>query len=283
MAKFTYSAFGDEIAPELEKQLDVMTQLNIHHLEIRRVNKKMVAEQTLEEIREIKRILTRKGCSISAIGSAIGKCSILYDFSEHLKEVNRVMNYAELLETNKIRMFSFVIPDGDDPYKYTDEVLRRLDYLVNLAAKRGFIFFHEDEKPVFGNNAARCEIVMREFFSDHFKMAFDPANFVQFGQETYPDCWNLLKKYVAHMHIKDALFSDKSVQVVGEGEGHVKEILSDLYKSNYDGFLVLEPHISAFEGHIAEEGTKIYDGPVGFHKAAEALKKMMEEIAAESA
>lgn len=215
------------------------------------------------------------------MGSAIGKCSILLDMDEHMKEVERVMEYAEILETNKIRMFSFVIPSGHDPYDYTDEVLRRLDRLVNLAVQRNFILFHEDEKPVYGNNAARCEIVMREFFCENFKMAFDPANFVQNGQPTYPDAWQMLKKYVAHMHIKDALFADKSVQVVGAGDGCVKSILSDLYKSDYDGFLVLEPHIAQFSGHTITSG-KVYDGPEGFRLAVEALYGMLDEIRAEN-
>ncbi|HEY5584750.1 MAG TPA: sugar phosphate isomerase/epimerase [Ruminiclostridium sp.] len=284
MSKFIFSGFGDEIAPDLQKQLEVLGSLGIKALEIRRVDKVPIAQHSVESIKKIKKQLDANGAIISAMGSAIGKVSIHDDFEEHLKEFNRIMDYADILETKKIRMFSFIIPEGEDYYKHTDEVLRRLEIMLKLAVKREFILIHENEKPVYGNNAVRCEIIMRNLFCNNFKAAFDPANFVQVGQAPYPEAWELLKKYVVHMHVKDALYTNQKVTVVGEGDGEVKKVLTDLYKSNYEGFLVLEPHIADYAGHIdpSGEGSTFSDGPTGFKAAANALFTMLEEIKKEN-
>jgi sugar phosphate isomerase/epimerase len=280
MSKFIISGFGDEIAPDLQSQLNVLHSLGIHALEIRRVDEVVIAEHSMESVKKIKKQLDDNGFVISAMGSAIGKVGINDDFDVHLAEFERIMDYADILGTKKIRMFSFIIPENDDPYKYTDEVLRRLEVLLKRAVKRDFLLMHENEKPVYGNDAIRCEIIMRNLYCENFKAVFDPANFVQIGQTPYPDAWELLKKYVVHMHVKDALYADKSVQVVGRGEGRVKEILSDLYQSDYEGFLVLEPHISDFAGHVAVSGVddSYRDGPAGFQYAANTLFDMLEEI-----
>jgi sugar phosphate isomerase/epimerase len=284
MSKFIFSGFGDEISPDLTKQMEVLGSIGIKALEIRRVNEVPIAQQSIEAVQKIKSQLDAKGFIISAMGSAVGKSNIHDDFEEHLKEFRRIMDYADILGTKKIRMFSFVIPDEEDPYKYTDEVLRRLEIMLKEAVKRDFLLIHENEKPVYGNNAIRCEIIMRNLYCENFKAAFDPANFVQVGQIPYPDAWELLKKYVVHMHVKDALYANKKVTVVGEGEGEVKKILTELYKSDYEGFLVLEPHIADYAGHIDLSGEKstFGDGPTGFRAAAKALFDMLNEIKKEN-
>ena len=47
------------------------------------------------------------------------------------------------------------------------------------------------------------------------------------------------------VHIKDCK-NGGGVVPAGYGDGHLKEILSDLYKNGYHGFLSLEPHLGGF-------------------------------------
>ncbi len=80
------------------------------------------------------------------------------------------------------------------------------------------------------------------------------ANFVQCGQDTF-EAYEMLKSYIAYIHVKDALKSDQSVVPAGYGDGNVAVILKRLSASGFDGFLSLEPHLFEFEGFHALERT----------------------------
>ena len=93
---------------------------------------------------------------------------------------------------------------------------------------------------------------MKELGCEHFRAVFDPANFVQCGQDT-KYAFDNLKEYVEYMHIKDARFEDGKVVPAGMGDGNVAYVLKGLFAGGYDGFLSLEPHLGSFEGLAALE------------------------------
>jgi len=126
---------------------------------------------------------------------------------------------------------------------------------------------------------------------DFMGAVFDPANFVQCGVKTYPEAYMLLKEHIAYMHIKDALYKDHSVVPAGLGDGRVADILTDLYRSGFDGFLSIEPHLGSFNGFAelelnAKINAKISamprGGPKLFAVACEALKRIIAEIGAKA-
>ena len=67
---------------------------------------------------------------------------------------------------------------------------------------------------------------------------FDPANFVQCGQDTL-EAWKMLAPYVHYLHIKDALLSDGAVVCAGHGDGNVPEILRRLKEQGITRFRLL--------------------------------------------
>ncbi len=124
-----------------------------------------------------------------------------------------------------------------------------------------------------------------QFGGDNFKLIFfDPANYVQCGVETYPHAYEMLKDYTIYYHIKDALMESGKVVPSGFGDGHIPEIISDLHKRDYHGFLSLEPHLGHFDGFDDLEG----DGEVPefeeksdvskFVLAHDSLKKILEDV-----
>src|SRR5699024_7407257 len=120
------------------------------------------------------------------------------DLFKHTLEI------AKILETDYIRMFSFYIPEGEDPKDYRSEVLKRLKDLVDLAEKAGIVLLHENEKGIYGDTPERCLDIIEGIDSKFFRAIFDPANFVQVGVENYPYAFDMLKEYIEYMHIKDA-------------------------------------------------------------------------------
>lgn len=248
MNNFILSAFADEIDPQLSTQMDVLDRFGIKHIEMRGVNGKNLTLYSLEEAREIKKQLDRRCFKISAVGSPIGKIKITEAFDPHLELFRHTIKIAKILDTKYIRMFSFYIPKGEAPEKYREEVINRLKQFIDAADGSGLTLLHENEKDIYGDTPERCLDLFETINCSYFKAVFDPANFVQCDIKTYPRAYNLLKSHIAYIHIKDALFKNHRVVPAGYGDGKVKEILTELYKSGFEGFLSLEPHLANFVG-----------------------------------
>lgn len=283
MSKFIISAFADEIDPMLTVQMNELDRYGIKYIEMRGVNGKGLVQHSLEEVKDIKKQLDERGFKISSVGSPIGKIKITDDFGPHLDLFKHTIEIANILETKYIRMFSFFMPEGEDPAKYRDEVLERWKKFIEAAEGSGLVLLHENEKDIYGDTAERCLDLFQTLNSDMVKAVFDPANFVQCGEVTYPKAYNLLKDYIEYMHIKDAVNSDKRVVPAGQGDGKVYEILKDLYDSGFEGFLSLEPHLGAFVGLAELENnmdiSKLPEGgPRQFAIAENALRKLVDRI-----
>ena len=57
MENIIISGFADEIDPNLDKQIEVVKRLGISYIEMRGVNGKGLVEYSLDDVREIKKIL----------------------------------------------------------------------------------------------------------------------------------------------------------------------------------------------------------------------------------
>jgi len=272
MDKFILSAFADEIDTDLKKQMDVLVQHGIKYIEMRGVNGKNLVEYSLDEVREIKQKLDERGFKISAIGSPIGKIQITDEFETHLELFKHTLDIAEILETKYIRMFSFFIPKGDDPAIHRAEVMNRWYRFINAAEGKKVILLHENEKDIYGDTPERCLDILSTMNCDFLKVTFDPANFVQCDVEVYPKAFTLLKEYIEYIHIKDAVYSDHHVTPAGGGDGRVKEILEELNRNDFKGFISIEPHLVNDSEH----------GERKFAVAVKALKDIMLEIGKEN-
>ena len=245
MSKFIYSGFADEISKDLKEQIKCLKELSMEYLELRGVDGVNVADFSDEMIENIKRELSENGIKVSSIGSPIGKYDINEDLEIQIEKVKRIIEIAHKFDTKYIRIFSyFMKPDEWDTYR--DEVIRRLSEFVKLAEAENVIMLHENEKDIFGENAENCKYIFDNIKSPNLKGVFDPANFVQCGVDT-KKAFETLREDIVYMHIKDSQ-ADGTVVPAGAGLGNIPYILSELNKSDYEGFVSLEPHLGAFEG-----------------------------------
>lgn len=283
MAYEKISGFADEIAEAVDVQFEVLNKLNIKYFEVRGVDGKNISTLSEEEVLSLKAKMEQYGIEVSSIGSPIGKLKIEEDFAPHFEVFKKVVSIAKTLGTKYIRMFSFY-HEGDDEWTAAEreEVLNRLRQMISYAKEQDVILLHENEKGIYGDTADRCIDLMKELYCDHFKAVFDPANFVQCGQDT-KYAFDNLKDYIEYMHIKDARFEDGKVVPAGMGDGNVAYVLKGLFAGGYDGFLSLEPHLGSFAGLQALElDDKMMDLPKGgegtFTLAYRALCGVLEEI-----
>lgn len=268
------TGFADEINTDIKRQVHLLKELGISYLEFRSANGKNVADFTLDEAKDLKKYLMEHKLQVSAIGSPIGKIKITEDFEPHYEIYKKVVEIAKIMGTPYIRMFSFFIPEGDNPEHFEEEVFSRMEQMVDYAKKQSIILLHENEKDIFGEKAPQCLQLMERFYGDHFKCIFDFANFVQAKQDTL-EAYKLLQPYIEYIHIKDALWENGKVVPAGEGDGNLREILTRIDQTGFSGFLSLEPHLFEFEGlrklEKNPEKRSLTDGEVAFTIAYQAL------------
>jgi sugar phosphate isomerase/epimerase len=189
------------------------------------------------------------------------------------------MEIAAELNAENIRLFSFYIPASADPDVYFDQVIQRLSWMAGIAEGSGITLCHENEKEIYGDIASRCLKIHQALPS--FRGVFDPANFIQCGQDA-AEAWTMLKGYVKYLHIKDAL-RDGTVVPAGEGEGQLHRIVADFIRMG-GGDMTIEPHLVSFEGlsdlqrdqHKRRTDVHIYqDNNQAFDAACNALRNLL--------
>ena len=181
------------------------------------------------------------------------------------------LELAEHFDTQYMRIFSYFMPEGTDPADYRDEVIRRMEQKVELAADAGITLLHENESRIYGDIATRCLDLLTAIQDEHFQAILDPANFVINGVRPYDEAYVLYPERVVYMHIKDALVKEKKIVPAGEGDGQIPEIFADLGERGYTGYLSLEPHL------VVAESSFGFTGPEAFARAAAAVRKAAAE------
>lgn len=283
--QYLLTGFADEIAGDLNTQIENLQRLDMHYVEMRGVDGNNLIYHSDDKVKEIKKHLDAAGIALSALGSPLGKIGIEAPFEKHFDEFKRAVEVAHKMDTKNIRMFSFYVPEGQGK-QYKEQVFDRLGRFVDYAAANDAVLLHENEKGIYGEMAKECKELMETFYGDHFKGIFDFANFVQAKQDTL-EAYELLKDYIAYVHVKDALWENGSVVPAGMGDGNVAAILKMLYARGFDGFLSLEPHLFNFSGFAGlEKGkdavtggeTKVLSGFEAFSLAHDSLRKILEEM-----
>lgn len=280
--KFLVSGFSDEIDKMIVPQFTHISKLGVSYFEPRFVDGKNITELSDVEVAILKKLMKEYGIKVSSIGSPIGKISITDEFEPHLKKLERVIDIAKMLDSKYIRIFSFFIPNGENPADYRDEVMNRLWQMVKLAEEKGIILLHENEKNIYGDIAERCLDIFETIKSPALGCVFDPANFIQCGQAVYPEAYEMLAPYITYMHIKDAK-ADGTVVPAGYGVGGLRDIIKKLADKNFEGFLSLEPHLGSFAGladlELSDDMLKLEEsGPDKFTMAHSALMNILEEV-----
>lgn len=276
-------AFADEAGQDVGAQIEAMLRNGLQGLEVRGVDGQNVSEIGLAKAREVRGRLEDAGLAAWSVGSPIGKIDIAEgDFPAHLDLLRHTLDVARELGAENLRLFSFYIPAGDDPARWRGEVAERVARMAELCRAWGVCPCHENEKGIYGDVAARCLDLHQSV--PGLAAVFDPANFIQCGQDT-AGAWAQLKPWVKYLHIKDALW-DGSVVPAGCGEGHVAEIVGDFLAAGGE-VMTLEPHLAVFDGLASLEHDGIRSGIGGyayassdaaFDAAAAALRGILEHI-----
>lgn len=268
---FTLSGFGDEIAPDLEAQLDLMQSEGVNHLELRGVWGKNVLDLSDEETARVKSILDRRGVGVSAIGSPIGKIGIDEPFAPHLQRFRHTLDLADFFKAPYIRLFSFYVPAGTAA-QYRAKVMQQMQALGEAAKGRKVILGMENEHELYGDTPERALDLIKTLGTKQWTTVYDPCNYVMEGLRPYQQAFPMLADTIGYLHIKDADLATHTMCVAGKGDGGIPETLEALKKRGWSGFVSLEPHLL-----VAGKSSGV-TGPELFRGAIRAVKEIIAAL-----
>jgi sugar phosphate isomerase/epimerase len=270
-AMWTLSGFADEISPDLDEQVALVTRLGLRYIELRSAWDVNVLDLDGDQLCRVKTTLDGAGLGVSSIGSPIGKIAITDDNAPHLERMRHAADVAKLFGAPYIRMFSYFMPAGADPDGYRDEVITRIAELAAIAEDAGVTLIHENEKEIFGDIPRRCLDIVEAVNSPALALTWDNANFVQCGVRPFTEAYPLLAQHVAYLQVKDALAADGTVVPAGQGDGEFRQTMLAFAAAGFDGFVSLEPHLGY--GHSLGG----FSGPENWTRAYRAFTGILDE------
>ena len=281
MAKFLISAFADEARNSLEGQIGALKRNGLFCIEPRAMSLGPVLAKTDEELAAIKKRFDEEGIIVPSFGSPIGKYSITDDFEPHLASFRRALEVCHALDTKRMRIFSFFVPQ-DKLDEYRDEVLRRMKIMVAEATEAGVILCHENESGIYGQEPERVADLLASV--PGLRAIYDPANYVYYESDPVRGLDATMPRF-EYMHVKDCLYEGHTLVPAGAGEGRLKEALQRIDKE-IEGEVVLtvEPHLYVSESYKQFDGKELKNKYVfataeeAFDYAVNALKEMLAEI-----
>src|SRR5215212_8009405 len=196
------------------------------YMELRSVWNTNVLDLSDYELNRVKSATAERGIRISSIGSPMGKVPVTEPFGPHLERFRRALRAADVVEAPYVRVFSFFIPEGQEPGHYREEVIDRMVIMAGEARDSGVTLLHENEKEIYGDVPSRCLDILAGVDSPALRAAWDAANFVQCGvRHPYTDGYESLRPYIEYVHVKDALSGSGKIVPASEGTGPWPETL----------------------------------------------------------
>jgi len=270
---WTLTGFADEISDDLGEQCSTLTALGMSHLEFRGAWGTNVADLTEEQVARAAQTMADAGIAVSSIGSPVGKVPVTADLADHLARLDRCIDLARRFGAPYIRIFSFYPEPGRPVEASREAVLSRVATLVDRVAGTGLTLLHENEKGIYGDTPQRCRDILSSVDSPALRAAWDPANFVQVGIDRPFDVgFELLRPWLAYVHVKDARAGTGEVVPAGQGDGQVGQTLAALRDDGFDGFFSLEPHLA----HAGANGG--FSGPELFTVAHRAFTGLLDGL-----
>lgn len=268
-------AFADEYDKKLDEQIKGLVSNDIRLIELRNIDGKNVADITDEEGLRCYEKLKEAGVGVWSLGSPLGKVDIDCDFDDYKeKKVRRLCRIAQLVHTDKIRVFSFF-----NAYEKREKVLAYLNETVKIASEYGVTLYHENEKEIYGDTLCRVLDIYDNVKG--IKLVYDPANFIQCGQNS-TDTINALFDKTAYFHVKDVIAKTQQIVPAGMGDGDIKEIVRRINPEN-DTVLTVEPHLAVFDGYASIDSTEMKNKYAfnnnrdAFNAAVSAIKAVLKE------
>ncbi len=297
-----YTGFADEASAGIEGQIKATKELGWKYIESRAIDGVNIHDIPEEKFEEVASKLEESGIEINCFGSAVANWSRSpltdKDFQETTEQLKRALVRMKRMNCTMIRGMSFKAQWDRSAWDAEVEelVFRKVNYLVKMCEDAGVLYLHENCNNYGGMSWRHTLKLLDHVKSPNFKLVFDTGNPVLNFDRSEGDAlekpqsawvfYSHVKEFIHYVHIKDAIFEGKNndggfnratFTFPGEGEGDVKQIVTDLLANGYDGGFSMEPHMKVVihEESPEQNATKRFDNYVEYGRR---FMKMVEDI-----
>ena len=264
------SVITDEISMDFEHALDVMLEYGVKSAELRGLWDANIADLSNEQVAKAKSALTKRGMAVSCIASPFFKCDLDSPCGEAVGRTHqaadrsldqqtalleRCIHLCRVFDTRLIRVFSFW-KHGELTREIQEQIIQAFTKPIARAEEAGVILALENEHACYLGTGEETARVLRAVNSPALKAVWDPGNAFCAGETPYPDGYEAIREFVAHVHLKDPVRTAGGFEFVRMGEGAIDYMgqLRALEAGGYKDFLSLETHYKP--GGVAENGSR---------------------------
>ena len=251
----------DEIDSDLEHALDVMAEYGVQGAELRVLWDKNVTEASNDDWRRAKDLLDARGMTVVGIASPFYKCDLpgvesdspagsLHSASarglgDQIALLERCFEAADFFGTNLIRVFSFWKRGMLTP-ALEETITDTFAEPAAMAERAGKVLAIENEYACYLGTGAQTARVLAEIASPAVRAVWDPGNAYLDGERPFPNGYEAIKDFVAHVHVKDAAVATGEIApswtILGQGDIDWVGQITALQQDGYTGWLSLETH-----------------------------------------
>lgn len=282
---FSLGVVTDEIHPDPEIALPLAAEMGFQYVEFNRVGERCIHELSDAEARDLAALVERHGLKTCALSPPAFKAILLEDvplgavanhpeFQEQLAWVARACELAPLFGTDLIRIFSFRRSPmaglgnpsprhpagGDLPAETLEKIVAALRIAAGAAEQANLTLGVENVRSCWGNSGLNTARLLAAVDHPRVRAIWDPGNDYVSGGCPYPEGYEAVKPYIAHVHVKDAVVEDDATGLtrwerLGAGEVDFAGQLQALANDGYAGVLCVETHWRE-EGSTGEDCTR---------------------------
>ena len=217
---------------------------------------------TDREINAYKEYVSNLGMEVSCIVAYASDFNCLEQKKREdaMNEVKKCIEIADLLSSKYIRIYGGKFLTGDDHFgEKREKLIDSMRFLAEYAGKSGISLIIENHFNTMTTGPLITIDIVNEINKKNVGILYDQANISFLSGEEYEECIRIQKSKISYVHVKDFIFKDVSKKFYAGSVSHVNEseravssrivgdgvlpwpdILNELYKIGYDGFLSLE-------------------------------------------
>ena len=226
--------------------LDFAVKNNFQGIELRGIQRqldltKCIEFSSEENIHSTIKILKDKKLKIVDLGSSAAlHYDNLIDRVRNLDEAKRYVDLANKIGCPYIRVFPDIFPKGKNKIAILDLIVNGLVDLGDYAKDSNVTVLMETHGDVV--NVADLKTIMELTNHKNVGLIWDIVNMWEVTKVKPSEVYFELKKYIHHVHIKDAVMVNGKLAytLLGKGETPILEAIDILRNDNYKGYYSFE-------------------------------------------
>ena len=246
MRSFEFGIVTDELSRDLGEALEIAGAWGLSRFELREGSQQRFPFWTRDEIHGIE-MAVRQGAQVTAVSPGLFKGSVAQEKQlkhELEKKLPESIDLAVRLDCPLLILFGFEM-DENEPVEHRVRVLRAFERAAEAASEAGLHVAFENEPRFWIDTPEESIGLLNEIGHPALGINWDPANQHWGGREPTYDDFNLLKPWIANVHLKDYTPDDTRVpwRAIGEGITPWSTILPWIIHETSLPHATLETHV----------------------------------------